>query len=61
VISTFGPLVGAEAGPISYSQNDLTGQGKVYKMDLATDINGKESPPLSIGDLEKGKPNPWKR
>jgi hypothetical protein len=61
MISTFGPPAGAEAGTIFYSQNDLTGQGKVNKMDLGTDINGKEYLLLSIRGLEKGKPNPWKR
>jgi hypothetical protein len=61
MISSFCPLAEADAGTISRSQNDLTGQGKVYKMGLGTDMNGKESLPLSIWGLEKGKPNPWKR
>jgi hypothetical protein len=61
MVSSFGSLAGADAGTISYSQNDLTGQGKVNKMDLGTDINGKEYLLLSIRGLEKGKPNPWKR
>jgi hypothetical protein len=61
MISPFCPPARAKAGKVSYSQNDLTGQGKVYKMDLGTDINGKENLPLSIRGLEKGKPNPWKK
>jgi hypothetical protein len=61
MVSSFCTLTGAEAGRLSYSQNDLTDQGKVYKMDLGTDRNGKEYLPLSIRGLEKGKPNPWKK
>jgi hypothetical protein len=39
----------------------LTGPRKVYKIDFIGDGREKKFPLLSIGELEKGNANPWKR